>query len=498
MTETPTLPGRFAHMVLRGAAFLGVTQYGLLAIGLVRTFILARIIDPAYHGVLTFSMATVSFLSVFSMELRPIVLADTKGNRARLVGQWVIETGTALIGLLLAGILCWVFPRMGIAESGESVWPVIFALLGIRLVFGITSTPLYILHRDIRQDVIARLTLAGTIAGLGLAVTMALLGYPLIALVVDTAVPVVVLGLGAWIVVRWKPAALWDRDIIRDILSFGFTLWTSGLLGKITFDFDDWLVGFIKGVRPAAFYGKAYSLAKMPMDVFAGVIGGIALSMYSQAAAVGCDVLTRTYHLTTWLLMRIVAWSSIVILAASEEIVAIMLGPGWEDSASLVRWMFLFVLGRPLFQNNAQLLTALRREKTVRTAYLVQAVFLLAVGPLAVLNRGAVGASLAVSGMMVLGVIASHLYVRREIPSRLFAMYALPLVMTILLSPLIYVLGTVLSTGVVVSLLVKGVLATVVFGAVILLLERRTVSQVIALVKDNLLKKQGDEPLTGR
>lgn len=483
----------FIRRVFHGATFLGAAQYALFAIGIVKTYVLARLVVPEIHGAVLFAATTVSFLNIFRLELREVVISDPEGNPARLMTQYVIEVASTLLSILIGSVVYLVSP----SGFSPQVWLAVVILLVSRIFTALTSTPLYILHRDLRYGVVTALTLSGAGAGLAAAIIIALAGYPLYGLLADAILPVMVTGVGSWAFAGWRPSRAWDEGVVRDVLSFGFTLWTGGLLGKITFEFDDWLVGR-RSEQELGFYGKAYSLAKMPMDVFAGVIGGIALSMYAQGAALGREVLARAYALTTWLLMRIVSWSSVVILAAAEEIVAIMLGPDWLPTVSLVRWMFVFVLGRPLFQNNAQLLVANREEKLFRRSSMVQAVVLVIAGPFLVWQWGAVGASIAVSIMMVFGVVFSHRYVSRLFATQPVQLYALPVVLTLVLSPALYLLGEVVGAGVWLSLFIKGTAATVLFGGFTYLIERRTAHEVIALVRENLFAGKEAPPDNGR
>jgi len=225
-------------------------------------------------------------------------------------------------------------------------------------------------------------------------------------------------------------------------------------------------------------------------------------------------VLARVYRLMSWLLTRVVAWASIVVLAAAEEIVLIMLGPNWLAVPLLVRLMFIYVLGRPLYQNNAQLLISIRQERLFRTTQLVQAVALVLLAPPAVYFWGAEGASVAVSVMMLAGFALSQRYVMRFLDAPLVRLYGLPVLLVGVLTPLTYVLGDWLHTGIgaalsgpaaalsggvagrvylvdaVLALGVKGISATLLFGGVVALLERGTLREVIGLVSENLLKRE--------
>lgn len=484
MSESPPPPSTsgLARRVLRGALYAGIAQYATLAIGIVKGMILARLIDPAIFGVVALAATLVSFFSLFRMELSHVVVSDPHGSQPRLVTQFILEVLTALSAFVLAGAVYLAAPW----SCSPGCWTAIGGVLLIRLIAALSSTPQYILTRDIRQDALTRFTLAGGLAALVVAPLVALLGYPIAALLLDLGIPVVVMGAGAWLSAGWRPSRSWDSAIARDTVSFGFTLWTNGLLGKLLFDFDDWLVGVLRGHAPLGFYARAYNLAKMPMDVFAGIIGQLAPSLYSQSAAVGQAVLDRAYFLTTWLLARVVALSSIVMLGAAEELVAILLGPNWGPVVPLLRLMFVFVLARPLWQNNFQLLVVLRRERIVRRIYVVQAVIMLLLCPYAVWRWGGSGASVVVSLMMVVGLALNQWYTSRRVAAPVFRLFTLPLVLAAALTPASYGLGLLVHWAAVPALLLKSLFALALFGGATWLLERDPIRDVLALVADHL------------
>jgi O-antigen/teichoic acid export membrane protein len=480
MQSAPLTPDTIARRTLRGAFYAGVAQYAALAIGIVKGAILARLVIPEIFGIVAYATTWVSFLTLFRMELSPVVVSDPSGNRARLVTQFILEIVTTASGFVLAGLLYLVAPSV----CSPRCWHAIAAILAIRMVAAFTSTPLYILSRDIRQKTLTRLTLLGALGSLAVAPLAAYLGFPLLALLLDVAIPVVVSGVGAWLATGWRVTRDWDAGVARDTISFGFTLWTNGLLGKIIYEFDDWLVGRVKGNAALGFYSKAYALAKMPMDVFAGVVGQLAPALYAQSLNADPGLLAHAYTRTTWLLTRLVALSSIVMLAAAEEIIRILLGPTWLPIAPLLRLMFLFALGRPLMQNNAQLMVVMRREKLLRRFYLLEALILLLLGPPAVLRWGGAGASIVVSVMMAAGLLVSQWHVSRRLSVSVIPLYLLPTVLTVLLTPFLYGVGQAVGAGVIVSLLLKGLIGVTLFGGVVYLLEREAVGEVLARVRD--------------
>ncbi len=483
MGQSPPLTtGQIARRALRGAAYQGFAQYTMVGIGIAKTAILFRLIDPAIYGVVGLATAYASFLSVLRVDLRPVVIADPHQNAARLATQYILELMSTGVGLIIAAAAAVIVPQM----CSSACWQAIFILLGIAVAQSLTSTPLYILERELRQDVLSKLRVLSAALGMAISVALAYFGLPLLAVLSDTAMLMLVPGIGAWLVTRWRPVFVWDEAVARDTVSFSATLWMSSLLGMITFEFDDWLVGTFRGERELGFYSQAYARAKIPLDVVGGVIASMSMALYSQSGAAGQEVLARAYRLTTWILARVIALSSVVMLGAAEEIVTLWLGPTWLPIVPLIRLMFLYILGRPLFQNHGILLTALRHEKQWNRIVLVQAVFLLIAGPVAVLGWGAAGMSVAVSLMMLLGLAISERAAQQLTGINALPIYALPAAMTLILTPLLYGVGQVAHVGLLMTLIFKGGLALAVFAAVTLLFERQPFGEVMALMLEHL------------
>lgn len=477
---------QIARRSVRGSFFRLVAQYGMAGLGLIKVAILARLIDSSIYGAVAIAAVYVSVLSIFRMELRAIVLNAPPDQPEYLTIQYLIELGTNAAGLLLAGVVYLLQP----AICSANCWQAIFLLLIIG-PFGVLqaalSTPLYLMERDLQHEVMSRLSLVGAMAGMLSAVGLALIGQPLLALIVDAGMLALIPGIGAWLMTGWRPVWRWDATSAKRIFSTGTTLWTTGLLGIITFQFDDWLVGRFRGESALGFYGEAYARAKIPLDVFGGMVAALSMPLYVQSYAAGPEVLARAYRLTTWLLARLIALSSIVMLAATEEIVMLWMSEKWLPVVPLIRLMFFFILGRPLFQNHGILMVALRRERAFRRIVLVQALILLVAGPVAVLRWGAEGVSAVVSVMMLVGLIIAEVYVARLTGVSALRIYALPVALSIVLPPLLYFAGLALHWPLLISLLLKAVVAALVAAGTTLLFERHQLLEVWALLHEHLL-----------
>lgn len=479
-----------AGRAIRALAAQSVGQYGALVFGVIKGMLLARLVSNETFGYVFLATSYVSFLSFFKMQVREAITRDTDASDARLLALFGIELITLAPGLLIA-VLGYLLAGPQLAPE---VWVAIAVILGSRVVTAAGSVPTYLLERDLRQRDMAALLLGGTILSLLIVVPLAYVGFPLLALLIDAVLPPAVTALGAWPLARWRPRGGWDREAFRDGLRFGAAMWIGGLFGKISFEFDDWLVGTLRGPGALGYYGKAYSLAKLPLDVIAGVIASVSLGLYGQSRAAGRDVLVSAYRQLTWLLSRVIFLSSAVMLAAAEEMVLILYGPGWLPVAPLVRLMAIYALVRPFWQNDAILIVTMGGEKLHRSLAGLQALILLLIGPPAVYWFGGQGASVAVSVMMLVGAVTTGWAAAKRLEINPLPIYLTPLLIFLLVTPLIYGLGLIAPLPAVPSFILKGLAGTLLFGGLSWLTERRQLLDAVALLRQHLSPQQVEGP----
>jgi PST family polysaccharide transporter len=427
-----------------------------------------------------------------------VAVLSSQEEPAVLNAQYWLENASVLAGLLVAGALFLAWP--GIVPAA-SAWPFIFTLMAFGLFESLTSTPLYLLEKRLRQDVLGRLTVLASLVSMLVPIVLAMSGAPAAALAVDAILPALIVNSGSALFARWRPSLAIDRQQVLAQLRLAGTLLSTGLLGKIIFQFDDWLVGNLNrpnplpwlaaGVEPEGYYSRAYTTGKMPMDIAAGMIGRMALSLYAEGAARGHETLQKAYQQLTWLLAWIIFAASAIAFVAADEVVQLLLGQAWLGMVPLFRLMFLFIVGRPLFQNNAQVLLALRAEKDIHRAVVMQAVFILLACPPAVYGWGAAGASVVVSLMTVIGLVTGEWYVMRRLGIAAWRCYLVPATACAVTIAGAGLLAAGLPGNLWLSLTLKLLVGTGVFGLALLLFEKRRLQEALQVLRQGLSRHDG-------
>jgi len=480
------------RLATRGALWTGLAQGLLFALGVVKTIILARLVPREYFGLLAGATVWTSYLSLGRLDLRLAVLQSQEEPEV-LATQFLLENASTLFGFALAGALAVAWP--GLLPS--PAWGLLVVLLAAAQIEALTSTSVYVAQRRLRQDILGRLSTLSALVGFVVPVFLALSGAALPALVLNALLPWLLPRVGAVLFVRWRPRFAWHLAEVRAQLRLAWVMWSTGLLGKVAWELDDWLVFNLQrpgpviwrstGVEPEALYARAFSIGKMPMDVAASSIGTSALALYTEGMARGPETLAGVHRQLTWLLAWIV-FSSGTLLMISADDLARVLGPDWRPMAPLLRLMVGFVVGRPLLQNGAQLLLALHQERAFRTVMGLQAAVMLVACPPSVYWFGAAGAAVVASVTSLVAVVAVERRVARCLGHSGWPLYVRPCAAALAAGAAVALFASVLPPGVWLAALIRVGITVFCFAAVLWTFDRPAARETWRNVRQGLAR----------
>jgi PST family polysaccharide transporter len=247
---------------------------------LLTSFVLARVLGPDRYGVVAIayvylSLATVLIDQAFGL----LVIQRPTLDRTELgTATAVNATGVAL----LAGLTLWIAPLVAEYFHEPRVGPVI-RVLAIDLVFrGLAAIPLGLLARRLGFKAIAVIQLLATVVACVAAVGAGFAGAGYWALVVQALVQDGFILIGA-ILMAGIPVLAMSRRGLRGMIAFSGALMLAQLLDFLGLNVDSLLIGRRLGAEELAFYGLAYRLMLLLLDVITGVISRVALPTLARA-----------------------------------------------------------------------------------------------------------------------------------------------------------------------------------------------------------------------
>ena len=317
-----------------GLRWSGVSVVGREATRIVFTILLARFVGPEAFGIVAQAIVYIGIVGLlldqgFSSALiqRPRVEPDMPGA----VVSVNLAVGTSLMLVTIAVASAWA-DFMGTPE----LTLVLIFLAPTLLIRAACVTPRAMLLRNMNFRTIAAMDVTAAFAGGALGVTAALLGASYWALVVqilttDVVMLLVLLLAGVGI----RPNRQFER--LREIMAFSWRAFTSGLLiNSISRNIDNLLVGKFQGPEALAFYGLAYRMLLLPVQLLSMTVGAVLFPAFSRSAE-DLDHIRSELTRATRTLASLVLPAMALVAAAAPQLVAILFGKAWEPAVPIVQ-----------------------------------------------------------------------------------------------------------------------------------------------------------------
>lgn len=327
------------HAVRGTATTLGgqwlrfVLQLGTLAV-------LARLLTPGDFGLVAMVLAiagVATLLADFGLSLAAVQAARLDHAQRSTLFWLNLAIGLVLAGALeaVAGLLADFYGRPEV-ESITRVVALVFVLNACAAQFKAETS------RRLRFGWLAAADVLAQLLGSAAAVVVAVLGGAYWALVTQqlavAAITLVVVVLAS----GWWPGLPRRRAGIAPLVRFGTNTLGVQLVTYVTSNIDTVLIGRFFGPLALGAYDRAFQIFRMPMQQIAAPVNRVALpvlsrvtdpadfSRYVQRAQLG-----MSYGM---------GGASFLVAALAEPGVALVLGPGWGSTATILR---VLALGGP-------------------------------------------------------------------------------------------------------------------------------------------------------
>jgi len=350
--DTQTKIRETAHLALRGAFYVAVSDYTLQAIGVVLGIILTRMLAAEDFGILALAqafMAGVSLLTSFSLNAQ--LISEQNVTPMMLSTHWLLSTGLAIASLLIvlaaSPILLRVYQPITVQ--------VLLALLFIWLLgsHAVGSTPEALLKRELRYARLSLLAIISTVVSSVIAILCVWAGLGVWALVIREGSRVLTRLVGIWALTRWRLTFQFDWQMAKSLITNGSHLWLHAAAMLVMLKYDDFLVGNLVGEKSLGFYERAYHYAELPMSflsaIYALVLPTFAKVAYDRAA------LSKAYTLFLNSIALICFPVATLMALLASELIQLLLGPKWLPVAPLLQILLPFALVRPIISGSASL-----------------------------------------------------------------------------------------------------------------------------------------------
>jgi O-antigen/teichoic acid export membrane protein len=475
--------GATGRALSSGMRWSGISVVGRQGCQVLFTIILARMIGPESFGIVAQAVVYIGVIGLlldqgFSSALiqRPQVERDMPG---------AVVTVNLAVGALLTGLTLAIAPAWAAFMATPELTLVLVALAPTLFVRALAVTPRAMLLRTMEFRKIGIADISGALVGGVLGVGVAAFGASYWALVVqiiatDLVLALMFLMVGAG---RW-PNLRMHR--LREIAGFSWRAFAAGvLINSVSRNIDNVLVGRFQGPEQLAFYGLAYRLLLLPVQLASNMIGTVLFPLFSRLAD-NLTALQAELARATRAIATLVVPAMALVAVAAPQIVLLVFGDDWMPAVPIVQVLAMAGALQAVYTpSHAALVLGLGKATlNLRLAWLTTVVS--TAGIVAGLPFGAIGVAIGYSVATGLLVPVEWVVRARLTNSSIWSQVAMlvPGLHVGLWMAASYLLVAVGVTGRDALVLLLGLVAAVAVGLVVLQLAHRTqLAELLRMVK---------------
>ncbi|MBV8857715.1 MAG: lipopolysaccharide biosynthesis protein [Acidobacteria bacterium] len=344
----------------RGGAVTMVSQGLRFGVMIVMTAILGRLLTPHDYGLVGMVGIVMGFVALF----KDLGLASATIQREELSQREV----STLFWLNLGFSVCVALLTTAVAPLvarffGEPRLTAITAAYSIGFLFGgLAVQHEALLRRRMRFAALAGANLVALFVNAAVTIGLAWLGFGYWALVCGQLALGAAYAVCLWGVCGWRPGRPGRLSEVRALLAFGRDLTGFTIVNYFARNLDNLLIGRVWGAVQLGFYAKAYQLLLLPLDQVNEPVTAVAVPALSR---LGDD--PERYRRAYLRLLEKVAMATMPLMAfmiaASDWIVRVVLGPQWGETARIFMLLGISGLFQPIANTTGWLLISQGRAR---------------------------------------------------------------------------------------------------------------------------------------
>lgn len=326
--------------MLGAAAMQFASRYANVAIQLVITAVLARLLSPTEFGTVAVVTVFTSFFAIFAdLGIGPAIVQFTDLEESDLNALFSFS---GLLAIALSVSFCILSIPISVIYNDPALIPLCCCSAPSILFNTLNMVPNGIMLRDKQFASIGIRLIVATVASGVLGIALALLGlgsYALIAQAIATAFVVFI-----WNYLRSNVhfGRHGIRSALRRVAHFSGFQAAFQFVNYFSRNLDNLLTGALMGPAELGQYDKTYKLMQMPNTYLSGIFSSV-LQPYLAKYARELDRVYDFWVRMSKFLALIGVWASLICFFGAEETIEILYGPQWSPAVPALKMLSLSI-----------------------------------------------------------------------------------------------------------------------------------------------------------
>ncbi|WP_394791981.1 oligosaccharide flippase family protein [Rhodoferax sp.] len=314
--------------------FSFLDRYASLAISIISSMAIARLLTPAEIGVFSVTMVLLMFVaSVRDMGAGSYLVQERELTTERIRAVWAVQLGLGL-GLALLVVAASYPVALFYKEPRMRDIMLVIALNYAVNPFG--SLTYAWLMREMRFDAVALMRFSSALSGALVSTGLAWKGFGPISLAIGSLAST---SANALMAVYFRPKSFpWLPGVgeIKRVLAFGSKLSISSILGVMSGGSAELLLGKLQSLTASGLYSRANGLVQMFNRLVTDAVGSVCLPWFSKQSREQGGFIEPFLKATAY--VSAVGWFfCTMIICLAHPIVRLLYGTQWDESVNLAR-----------------------------------------------------------------------------------------------------------------------------------------------------------------
>ena len=414
--------------------------YSTKVLGFISTLILAKLLDPKDFGLMGIAglvIATIGLVRQMGFNIALIQRQDDSIKAANTAFTLIFITSIVLY------FVCYGSAPFAAKFFNNQVVEPLIKVMALSMIIGSLSnvqSTLLQKKMDFKKKVVP--DVLPRIGYIGLAVTLAYMGYGVWSMVFATLFSSVIGVILYWIISPYKPRFEFDKKIAKELLGFGKWVVASFIVIFIFTNIDDAFIGKFLDVTALGYYTFAFGLAYLPARNVTFLASTVTLPAFSSIQT-DRNRLKRAYLKTVKYVALFVIPISFALIIFARPALEAFYGDKWLPSVPCLQILAIYGLIVSLFSPAENVLLALGKSKISFYFNLISTLVFLPFLYHVTINFGIVGVSMLLTLAMFINVYLLPRYINKKLEIKLHEFlncFKIPFLLSIFLSIVFYVI----------------------------------------------------------
>lgn len=298
--------------------------------------VLARYLEPADFGLMAIMMVVIGFSQAFQdMGISNAIIQRQSITHTQLSSLYWLNIAS---GVVLSLIVLAISPFVADFYDEPRITGLMAILSSVFVLVAIGNQYRVLCQKELNFRAMEIINVVSTIAGLTVAIVLAVKGFGVLTLVVAMLTQA---GLASALFLcvglrRYhKPSLVYKHSELGGFYGLGLYQMGERSINYISANADKLLIGKLVGVNATGFYNLAWQLIIFPLARINPIVNKVAFPVYSKVQN-DPAALNRYYSFNIKALSLVTMPLLAFLLFFSHEVVQIVFGDGWSASAELL------------------------------------------------------------------------------------------------------------------------------------------------------------------